>query len=121
MFSQANKVRCTFLFEVDNELKDVTNASIVQPLQRKFHCMDMRPDVFRVVLAWVFPGCEELDPPYQLPGADSELKLGECSQTTTPVGTAPSQAKATTPVVADHAEAPHGKGVGIDDDDDFHT
>ena len=41
MFSQANVVGCTFLLDVNNELKDVAKGSIVQPLHRVFHTVHM--------------------------------------------------------------------------------
>ena len=110
LLSQANEVKCTFLLKVGNELKEVAKGSIVNPLNRMLHTVEMGPGEFRVTLARVFPGYEDLDPPHQPPGADSELKLGQCltwplkwpkalirldpvvrSQTVTPVGeTAPS-------------------------------
>ena len=126
MFSQANEVGCTFLLDVNNELKDVAKGSIVQQLHRMFHTVPMPPGMFRVSVTWVLAGYEDLDPPHQPPGADSELKLGQClnwpvkwpkalirldpvvrSQTVTPVGeTAPSQAAAAPAVSADDRAEP---------------
>ena len=126
MLSQASEVKCTFLLKVDNELKDVANGSIVNPLNRMLHTVEMGPGEFRVTVARVFPGYEDLDPPHQPPGADSELKLGQClnwpvkwpkalihldpvvrSQAITPVeGTAPSQAAAAPAVSADDRAEP---------------
>ena len=119
MFSQANEVGCTFLLEVNNELQDVAKGSIIQPRSCVFHNLPIPPNMFRIALARVLPGCEYMDPPHQPAEADSELKLGEClawpllwpktlirldpafitPQTTTPpVGSAPSHDKATPPV-----------------------
>jgi hypothetical protein len=125
LLSQANEVPCTFLMMVDNELRDVATGSIVNPLHRTLHCVQMATDVFRVRLDNVVTGCEDLYPPEQPPEADSELKLGEClswplkwpkalirldPETVTPAGpTAPPQAAAPTPAVAadDHADPSH--------------
>ena len=120
MLSQASEVKCTFLLKVDNELKEVANGKIVNPLNRMFHTVPLGPGEFRVTVARVFPGCGDLDPPYQPLEADKEMKLGEClnwplkwpkalirvdpvvrSQTVTPVGMGPSQAAAAPPEDAD--------------------
>jgi len=123
---------------VDNELRDVASGSIVNPLHRMLHCVQMDPDVFRVSLDKVFRGCEDLYPPRAPPQADSELKLGEClswplewpkalirlkPETVTSTGpTAPTQAAAPTPEVAanDHADPSHvnpsSSSVFVEDD-----
>ena len=59
-------------------MKDVANRSIVTPLNRMFHTVELGAGDFSVTVARVFPGYEDLDPPHQPPGADSELKLGQC-------------------------------------------
>jgi hypothetical protein len=65
MFSQDDQVECTFLLNVSNELKDVAKGSIIQPLDHIFHTRPMPPDVFRVSVAQVLPGYEDLDPLHQ--------------------------------------------------------
>ena len=113
-------MNCPLLLKVDNELKEVAKGKIVNPQHRMFHTVSLGPGEFRVTLARVFPGCGDLDPPYQPLEADKEMKLGEClnwplkwpkalirldpvvrSQTVTPVGMGPSQAAAAPPEDAD--------------------
>ena len=117
-------MKCTFLMKVDNEFKDVTKGSIVNPLNRKLHTVDLGPGEFRVTLVRVFPDCADLDPPFQPPGADKEMKLGEClnwplkwpkalirldqavrSRTVTPVCPAPPEAMATPEVESEIGRA----------------
>jgi hypothetical protein len=111
--------------KVDNELRDVAHGSIVNPRHRTLHTVEMGPGDFRVTLARVYPGCEHLYPPYQPPGADEEMKLGECvnwplkwpkslirldpvvrSRTVTPVCSAPNEALTAPEVEADERPEP---------------
>ena len=131
MFSQAPNTGCTFLLNVDNALKDVAKGSVILPLNRVFHNIDMPYSVHRVRVDRVLPGCEELDPPNQPMGEDEELKLGQLKNhyvlwpkalirlnPTTP-GSAPSQGRVTPPV-DDHPEpATHHHDGGFSPIDDF--
>ena len=78
MFSQADEVGCTLLLHVENELRDVATASIMTPLQRVMHNLPMAPNVFRVHIHRVLSGYDDLYPPIQPAGADSELTLRGC-------------------------------------------
>ena len=78
MFSQADEVGCTLLLRVENELRDVATGSIIAPLQRVMHNLPLSPDVFRVHIDRVLSGYDDLYPPSQPAGADSELTLYGC-------------------------------------------
>ena len=102
---------------MNGELKDVARANIIQLKCLVFHNRPMPAGVYRVSLARVLPGCDNVDPPIQPEGADSQMVLGECipwpmlwpksqirlgaggstPQTTPPVGLGPSHGKATAP------------------------
>src|SRR4051812_38765126 len=81
MFSQgAADVPCTLLHFVNNELVDVAKGKIVQPGNPLFHGTQMPPNVFRVQLVRVLPGCDELLPPIRPVGADDDdvMTLSAC-------------------------------------------
>ena len=48
---------------MNNELVDVAKGKIIQPGNLVFHGNPMPPTVYRVQLAQVLPGCDELLPP----------------------------------------------------------
>ena len=73
MFSQgAADVPCTLLHFVNNELVDVAKGKIVQPGNPLFHGTQMQPNLFRVQLVQVLPGCDDLLPPIRPVGADDD-------------------------------------------------
>ena len=81
MFSQgAADVPCTLLHFVNNELVDVSKGKIVQPGNPLFHGTQMPPNLFRVQLVRVLPGCDELLPPIRPIGADDDdvMNLSAC-------------------------------------------
>ena len=81
MFSQgAADVPCTLLHFVNNELVDVAKGKIVQPGNPLFHGTQMPPNLFRVQLVRVLPGCDDLLPPIRPVGADDEdvMTLSAC-------------------------------------------
>ena len=81
MFSQgAADVPCTLLHFVNNELVDVAKGKIVQPGNPLFHGTQMPPNLFRVQLVRVLPGCDELLPPIRPVGADDDdvMTLSAC-------------------------------------------
>jgi hypothetical protein len=51
---------------VDGELKDVAKGIIIQPNSTVMHHKEMVSAVFKVRLARVLPGCEDMDPPPNL-------------------------------------------------------
>jgi hypothetical protein len=77
MFSQ-DDTSCTLLHIVNGDLTDVARATIHQPKSLTYHCRPIIPATFRVSLARVLPGHENLDPPHQPFGAESQMVLGQC-------------------------------------------
>jgi hypothetical protein len=51
---------------MDGELKDVAKGTIIQPNSTIMHHKEMVSEVFKVRLARVLPGCEDMDPPTNL-------------------------------------------------------
>ena len=140
MFSQgAADVPCTLLHFVNNELVDVAKGKIVQPGNPLFHGTQMPPNLFRVQLVRVLPGCDELLPPIRPAGADeddvmtlsayvswpllwpkSQIRLGAgdtTPQTTPPVVLAPSHGK-TAATLPDMPDIPMAQDPDDDDNDD---
>lgn len=76
MSPQENEVGCTLLLIINEELHEVAKANIIQPLERNFHGQPMPPNAYRISIVRVLPGYEEVDPPMQPPGAESEVDLG---------------------------------------------
>ena len=73
MFLQgAIDVPCTLLHFMGGELIDVAKGRIVQPGNRVFHGNPMPPNLFRVQLVRVLPGCDELLPLIRPAGADED-------------------------------------------------
>ena len=140
MFSQgAADVPCTLLHFVNNELVDVAKGKIVQPGNPLFHGTQMPPNLFRVQLVRVLPGCDDLLPPIRPVGADDEdmMTLSAClswpllwpksqirlgagdttPQTTPPVVPAPSHGK-TAATLPSSADPDMHMAQDPDDDDD---
>ena len=63
---------------VENELRDVAAATIVALVQPMMHNLPLAPNVFRVHIDQVLSVCNDLYPPSQPAGADSELTLEGC-------------------------------------------
>ena len=118
MFSQgAADVPCTLLHFVNNELVDVAKGKIVQPGNPLFHGTQMPPNLFRVQLVRVLPGCDDLLPPIRPVGADDEdvMTLSAClswpllwPKSRIRLGAGDTTPK-TTPPVMPAPSRPHGK------------
>ena len=149
MFSQgAADVPCTLLHFVNNELVDVAKGKIVQPGNPLFHGTQMPPNLFRVQLVRVLPGCDDLLPPIRPVGADdddvmtlsaclswpllwpkSQIRLGAgdtTPKTTPPVVPAPSRPHGKTAVTVPDIPMPLDPNMHMaqdqnDDDDDDDT
>jgi hypothetical protein len=67
---------CTLLLILNEELHEVTEANIIQPLERNFHGQPMPPNADRISIVRVLLGYEEVDPPVQPPGAETMVDLG---------------------------------------------
>jgi hypothetical protein len=63
---------------VDGELKDVAKGTIIQPNNTIMHHKEMVSEVFKVWLARVLPGCEDMDPPTQPQGVEEHKTLEGC-------------------------------------------
>jgi hypothetical protein len=63
---------------VDDELKDVAKGTIIQPNSTIMHHKEMVLEVFKVRLARVLLGCEDMDPPTQPQGTDEHKTLAGC-------------------------------------------
>jgi hypothetical protein len=63
---------------VDGELKDVAKGTIFLPNSTIMHHKEMVSEVFKVRLARVLSGCEDMDPPTQPQGADKHKTLEGC-------------------------------------------
>ena len=64
---------------VKGKLKDVAKGTITQPLSCNFHNNPMGSDFFRVRYDLVLPGYEELEPPSQPEGWDSDVPAVLCT------------------------------------------
>jgi hypothetical protein len=69
-------VGCTLLLILNGELHEVVKANIIQPLKRNFHSQLMPPNAYMISIVRVLPSYEEVDPPMQPPGAETEVDLG---------------------------------------------
>ena len=65
---------------MNNELVDVAKGKIIQPGNPLFHGTQMPPNLFRVELVRVLPGCDELLPPIRPAGVDEDdvMTLSAC-------------------------------------------
>ena len=81
MFLQGTTdVPCTLLHFVGGELIDVAKGRIVHPGNPVFDGKLMPPNMYRVELVRVLPGCDELLPPVRPAGADEDdlMTLSAC-------------------------------------------
>ena len=60
---QADETLCTILYTIGNQKVDVGKATIMKPKEQLFHSRPIPPDVFKVSVASVKPGHENLAPP----------------------------------------------------------
>jgi hypothetical protein len=81
MSLQADVTPCTILYTISGQKVDVGKATIVKPKEQLFHSRPIPPDVFKVSVASVKPGHENLAPPV-LGGDDDETprRLGDCKR-----------------------------------------
>ena len=76
---QADETPCTILYTIGDQKVDVGKATIMEPKEPLFHSRPIPPNVFKVSVASVKPGHENL-PPLILVGDDDETprRLGDC-------------------------------------------
>ena len=76
---QADETPCTILYTIGDQKVDVGKATIMKPKEPLFHSRPIPPNVFKVSVASVKPGHENL-PPLILVGDDDETprRLGDC-------------------------------------------
>ena len=76
---QADETPCTILYTIGDQKVDVGKATIMEPKEPLFHSRPIPPNVFKVSVASVKPGHENL-PPLILVGDDDETprQLGDC-------------------------------------------
>ena len=79
MSLQADVTPCTILYTISGQKVDVGKATIVKPKEQLFHNRPIPPDVFKVSVASVKPGHENLAPSL-LGGDDDETprRLADC-------------------------------------------
>ena len=68
---QADETPCTILYTIGDQKVDVGKATIMEPKEPLFHSRPIPPNVFKVSVASVKPGHENLPPPI-LVGDDEE-------------------------------------------------
>ena len=70
---------CTILYDINGQKVDMGKATIMKPKEQLFHSRPIAPDVFKVSMASVKLGHENLVPPV-LGGDDDEIpwRLGDC-------------------------------------------
>jgi hypothetical protein len=61
MSPQENKVGCTLLLIINEELHEFVKANIIQPLKRNFHGQPMPPNAYRISIVRVLPGDKGID------------------------------------------------------------
>ena len=76
---QADETPCTILYTIGEQKVDVGKGTIMEPKEPLFHSRSIPPNVFKVSVASVKPGHENL-PPLILVGDDDETprRLGDC-------------------------------------------
>ena len=76
---QADKTPCTILYTIGDQKVDVGKGTIMEPKEPLFHSRSIPPNVFKVSVASVKLGHENL-PPQILVGDDDETprRLGDC-------------------------------------------
>ena len=60
---QADETPCTILYTIGDQKVDVGMATIMEPKEPLFHSRPIPPNVFKVSMASVKPGHENLVPP----------------------------------------------------------
>ena len=75
MCLQADETSCTILYLIKGQKVDVGKGMIMNPLQPTFHNQPKPARHFRVNLASVKSGHEDLPPPVWLGGEDDETPL----------------------------------------------
>src|ERR1041385_1235533 len=80
MSSQAERTPCTLLYMMDVQTVDVGKATIINPTHRMIHTMQMPNNTFKVSVASVKSGHEDLAPPVRLGGEEDETpkRLADC-------------------------------------------
>ena len=63
MSLQADVTPCTILYTIGDQKVDVGKATIMKPKEQLFYSRPIPPDVFKVSVASVKPGHENLAPP----------------------------------------------------------
>ena len=78
---QGDVTSCTILYTISGQKVDVGKATIVKPKEQLFHSRPIPPNVFKVFVASVKPGHENLAPPV-LGEDDDETPwwLGDCKR-----------------------------------------
>ena len=76
---QDDETPCTILYTIVDQKVDVGKATIMEPKEPLFHSRPIPPNVFKVFVASVKPGHEDLPPPI-LVGDDDKTppRLGDC-------------------------------------------
>ena len=72
---QADETPCTILYTIGDQKVDVGKATIMEPKEPLFHSRPIPPDVFKVSMASVKPGHENLAP-LVIVGDDDETSGG---------------------------------------------
>ena len=60
---QADETPCTILYTIGDQKVDVGKATIMEPKEPLFHSRPIPPNIFKVSVASVEPGHENLPPP----------------------------------------------------------
>ena len=60
---KADETPCTILYTIDDQKVDVGKATIMKLKEPLFHGRSIHPDVFKVSVASIQPGHENLSPP----------------------------------------------------------
>ena len=76
---QADETPCTILYTIGDQKVDVGKATIMKPKEPLFHSRPIPPNVFKVSVASVKPGHDNLPPPTLLvDDEETPRRLGDC-------------------------------------------
>jgi len=76
---QADETPCTILYTISDQKVDVGMVTIMEPKEPLFHSRPIPPNVFKVSMASVEPGHENLPPPTLLvDDEETPRRLGDC-------------------------------------------
>jgi len=76
---QADETPCTILYTIGDQKVAVGKATIMKPKEPLFHSRSIPPNVFKVSMASVEPGHENLPPPTLLvDDEETPRRLGDC-------------------------------------------